>query len=546
MGSKQSQPLAQQNASVNTTISSQTETPQGNESPVQQSNETAVSSPSKLPFNHPVIDGQSSSQKECPYKKNPFKGIGSFFGKSSAQSTTIPQDKDVALPTDNANASGCPVKHTSRPNNNDQTSSSSSSACPVAARGSSKAVAYNVYSQPIDPTNQMPAVANQLPAPMQKEKLSTERVKSTIPKGGVDGGETWSYPSPQMFYNSLVRKNKLGDTDESDIDSVVAIHNNMNEKTWAKVMEWENVLCPEAEKEGGSKLLKFMGRPSDLSPKARFKNWVFGHPLPFDRHDWTVQRPDGTEVRYVIDYYVDETKADDREGSGMPDMHDRDAVKSILVDVRPAVDSLESALGRAVMMPYARRIEKSTKFEPLPIIPTKELKDQIGESEEVWRNIQKSVQESKKEATKAKSMVLKPEDIPEDQRQEFNIGMDHEDTMSEEEAREISKSFLKMLEDCKKAQKLVEECQDEAQCAKASLSLTMCLAKVVCPIQQEAVANALNADDFDPQDEKAAAIYNERFERALENMTICVTGKSQRAAIAKQKFPEHFQGLAKQ
>ena len=68
-----------------------------------------------------------------------------------------------------------------------------------------------------------------------------------------------------MFYNSLARKNKLGDTEESDIESVVAIHNNMNEKTWAKVMEWEEALCPEGKKDGGSKLLKFLGRPSDLS-----------------------------------------------------------------------------------------------------------------------------------------------------------------------------------------------------------------------------------------------------------------------------------------
>ena len=41
---------------------------------------------------------------------------------------------------------------------------------------------YNVYSQPIDSTNQMPSVANQLPAPGQSEELSTDRVKSSITK----------------------------------------------------------------------------------------------------------------------------------------------------------------------------------------------------------------------------------------------------------------------------------------------------------------------------------------------------------------------------
>lgn len=53
-----------------------------------------------------------------------------------------------------------------------------------------------VYNQKIDPTNQMPATANQIPAPDQSVDLSKERVSSSIPKGGTDS--TWLYPSPQM------------------------------------------------------------------------------------------------------------------------------------------------------------------------------------------------------------------------------------------------------------------------------------------------------------------------------------------------------------
>ena len=58
--------------------------------------------------------------------------------------------------------------------------------------------------------------------------------------GAAASGSTWTYPSPQMFYNALARKGKLtDDTAEEDIASVVALHNNMNEKTWAKVLQWE-------------------------------------------------------------------------------------------------------------------------------------------------------------------------------------------------------------------------------------------------------------------------------------------------------------------
>lgn len=50
-----------------------------------------------------------------------------------------------------------------------------------------------------------------------------------------------------------------------------------------------------------------------FSPLARIKGW-FGSDPPFDRHDWYVDRC-GKEVRYVIDFYFDESKAGTREVS---------------------------------------------------------------------------------------------------------------------------------------------------------------------------------------------------------------------------------------
>lgn len=52
---------------------------------------------------------------------------------------------------------------------------------------------------------------------------------------------------------------------------------------------------------GNPKLLKFEGRAKDITPKARLKQ-LFGYMLPFDRHDWTVDRC-GQNVTYVIDFY---------------------------------------------------------------------------------------------------------------------------------------------------------------------------------------------------------------------------------------------------
>ncbi len=113
-------------------------------------------------------------------------------------------------------------------------SSSSSSSSSGRATGP----VYNVYSQVIDPTNMMPP-PNQSMAPGQEEPLPVARVSSTIPKGGTEG--TWLYPSPQMFYNSLVRKNKADGVQVQDVNMVVAIHNEMNERTWGLLTEWEGL-----------------------------------------------------------------------------------------------------------------------------------------------------------------------------------------------------------------------------------------------------------------------------------------------------------------
>ena len=84
----------------------------------------------------------------------------------------------------------------------------------------------------------MPANPNQLPRQGQRRPIDTSRVKSSIPKGGTDE-DTWTYPSPQMFYNALNRKGKGEGVDEDDVETIVAIHNNMNERTWNQVMKWE-------------------------------------------------------------------------------------------------------------------------------------------------------------------------------------------------------------------------------------------------------------------------------------------------------------------
>lgn len=74
-----------------------------------------------------------------------------------------------------------------------------------------------------------------------------------------------------------------------------------------------------------------MGKPTEYSPKAKIMNTLGWSVLPFDRHDWVVDR-DGKEVRYVIDFY-----------SGQPEPG---RPLSVYLDVRPALDSVEGLVDR--------------------------------------------------------------------------------------------------------------------------------------------------------------------------------------------------------
>ena len=412
-----------------------------------------------------------------------------------------------------------------------QTIKPQTEACPMkqggdkVQKGDNPVQQYNVYSQPLDPNNNMPSVANQLPAPLQSLPLSTQRISSTIPKGGAADGETWQYPSSQMFYNALSRKHKLGDTHESDMDSVVSLHNNMNEKTWDKIVQWEQLVDPQ-QTAHGPKLLKFIGRPADLSPKARIKHVLFQYPLPFDRHDWTILRYDGTQVRYVIDYYFDESQASHSPDSALPSLHDRHSVKSILVDVRPALDSVSNLFQRIVKMPWARFIANSTKFEPLPLFPTGDLQKQVADSRAVWKQIQASV------TIKNKDMVTNEgvEDV------DSKSNATKAQVMTESQAMETAKTFALMLKHCQQAQIQVDQCTNDTECAKASLALTLCMGQRICPLQHETVTQIINKG---PAGHDKA--WNAQVDVTLENLASCVQLKSEQAALAKRLYPAAFE-----
>jgi cytochrome c heme-lyase len=198
---------------------------------------------------------------------------------------------------------------------------------------------------PINANNYMPLEPNQKPAEGQPFELSTSRERSTIPKANPqeEKDQFWEYPSEQMFWNAMLRKGWKwedaiqGKDDQSgqkferkDMKNIIKIHNFNNEKAWKEILKWEMAFhlneCPN-----GPKLKKFGGKAQEFSPRARIRS-LMGYELPFDRHDWIIDRC-GRDVRYIIDYY-DSGHVDDKTG------------KFALLDVRPAMDSFGNVWDR--------------------------------------------------------------------------------------------------------------------------------------------------------------------------------------------------------
>ncbi|XP_066581065.1 holocytochrome c-type synthase [Prorops nasuta] len=197
----------------------------------------------------------------------------------------------------------------------------------------------------VNPLNMMPP-PNQQPSPGQPFPLPTDRQVSSIPKAtGED--EFWVYPSQQMFWNAMLRKGwrwKNEDIAPKDMENIIKIHNANNEQAWQEVLKWEALHAREC---GNPKLRSFGGKATEYSPRARIRHWM-GYELPFDRHDWIVDRC-GKNVRYIIDYY---------DGGSIDDKY-----KFALLDVRPAMDSWENIWDRMKVAWWRWRFSHETEKE---------------------------------------------------------------------------------------------------------------------------------------------------------------------------------------
>lgn len=207
----------------------------------------------------------------------------------ASSSISLSSRHDISSPSSRVHDSSCPVRspdspfyvsQSSPPQSQSQSQPHSASRSPILSK--------------LNPLNYMFATISQERAPNQTVDLPIDREISSIPRGDALVGN-WEYPSPQQMYNAMLRKGYT-DTPQDDVESMVAVHNFLNEGAWAEIVEWEQIfskglkngwekcrrgsdnlamelieerLSWTIDQDSQPRLVRFQGRPQDLTPKAR-------------------------------------------------------------------------------------------------------------------------------------------------------------------------------------------------------------------------------------------------------------------------------------
>lgn len=84
-----------------------------------------------------------------------------------------------------------------------------------------------------------------IPRSVPEELAQGARLANNEQETGADQKSgNWIYPSEQMFFNAMRRKNY--NPQETDMRTIVPIHNAVNERAWKEIKQWEKGRGSEA------------------------------------------------------------------------------------------------------------------------------------------------------------------------------------------------------------------------------------------------------------------------------------------------------------
>ena len=123
-------------------------------------------------FPHGPTGSKPFTKEEIREKATNTKEVNTLPASTDVEGCPV-RGSSMTTNDESSSREGCPVRVSSTTAGNKD---SSGGGCPV------QQSQYSLFSQTIDPKNNMPAVPNQLPASEQSKALSTDRAMSTIPK----------------------------------------------------------------------------------------------------------------------------------------------------------------------------------------------------------------------------------------------------------------------------------------------------------------------------------------------------------------------------
>ena len=171
------------------------------------------------------------------------------MGQTASTSTLAPSNSLESKPTQcpiqpsptlssQPSPAKCPIDHNALASGSDPSSSSRPSGPPHPSSPAKCPIDHGKSGE-LNPLNQIPTLAQER-APGQTAELPLDREVSSIPR--AKDSSKWEYPSAQQFYNALVRKG--WETPEEHVQTMVDIHNFLNEEAWQEILKWEPPYVP--------------------------------------------------------------------------------------------------------------------------------------------------------------------------------------------------------------------------------------------------------------------------------------------------------------
>ena len=187
------------------------------------------------------VNAADRSERDAETGNKSWEPLSRAMGQTTSTPSNSLETKPAQCPTQHSLPSHknpppeCPVDHNafasgSRSPSSDPSHPSASSH----PSGPAKCPVDHGKSAELSPLNQMPTLAQER-APGQTTELPLERELSSIPR--AKDSSKWEYPSAQQFYNALVRKG--WETPEEHIQTMVDVHNFLNEEAWQEILKWE-------------------------------------------------------------------------------------------------------------------------------------------------------------------------------------------------------------------------------------------------------------------------------------------------------------------